>query len=186
MLRSLGRAATALAVAGAASVALAVPAQAAVPCPVGTYGAGVVCFIAGTVPLPVSEAVPGQGIPFKLGGFKPGSHVIVQIHSVVQTLGEFDADSAGFISGTLEVPAGFSGAHSITFSGVDASGKLRVISSPITVTASGSGAGASGGGSSLPLTGAEVAVAAMVGAGLLGAGGATLFAGRKRRVAVTA
>lgn len=182
MLRTLGRATATLALAGVATLGLAGTAS-ATDCPTGTYGAGAACVVAGIVPLPVSQPAPGQAIPFTASGFAPDSTVVIQIHSVVQTLGTFTADHAGVVSGWLTIPSDFSGQHAIVFSGRDASGKTRVLVSDVMVaTPAAAKPTAASSGGSLPLTGAEVAVAAMVGAGLVGAGGATLLAGRRRRV----
>lgn len=187
MIRTAARSVLALAVAGVASIALASPAAAAkVPCPPGTYPPGAFCTTGVGVGLGDQAPAPGKSfhIHINAGTFKANSQVTIQLHSVTVELGTFTTDSAGALDADVVVPTDFpAGAHTLTLGGVDKAGNPVVLSQAIAVVArSGGNTGDAGGGSGLPFTGAEIGVAALVGAGLVGAGGATLIAGRKRKV----
>jgi hypothetical protein len=191
MSKTLSRGLAALAVSGLAVLTLSTPAS-AVPCPypnedqdcpaptspgsrTTTSGesnqalsGGDTTFAPGesiTVTLPLPGDVP----------FAPGSEVTLSLNGF--PLGTFTADAAGRVVATFRIPAGTdAGSYTIEAAGVDAAGLALTYSLPITVAGSGDGGG-------LPFTGAEVGIASLVGAGLLGAGTIAVAAGRRRKVA---
>ena len=176
------RSLAALAIGGFASLAMINPAHADT-CPAGTYPPMVNCT---PFTLTVTAVVDGKPITVTVTGFKPFSTVELVLHSVAFNLGSFTADSAGTVTASVMVPAGFTpGAHTVTASGIATDGSPRIMSAPVSVLvapATGTGTGTTPGGiGGLPFTGFEVGSAALVGAGLLGAGGIAIYSGRKRK-----
>jgi titin len=114
-----------------------------------------------------STVAPGKTVTVTGTGYAPGSSVSVVIYSTPQVLTTIIADASGNFSVQVTIPAGLAaGSHTLVASGVDASGVLRYVTLPVTVTSSGTAALAyTGADVGLPAIGGLVAVA--VGAGLL-------------------
>ena len=188
MSKTISRGLAAFAVSGIAALSVATPAL-AVPCPYPNEATE--C----PDPAPQGEtfteeetnaALSGPDTIFPAGTpitftirdkFAPGSVVQVSVNGF--PLGVFTVGADGTLTGTIRLPADTPvGAATLEFDGFDNAGLGFTAVLPITVTAAGGG---DGGG--LPFTGAEVGIASLVGAGLLGAGTIAVVAGRRRKVA---
>lgn len=127
-----------------------------------------------TLPATITGDLPPAGDP----NYGANTNVVGTGESTPFALGTFQADGAGHLHFTVTIPAGVAnGQHEIVMTGVDASGGGLQYRIPFTVAV---GAGAAGG---LPFTGAEIGVASLVGASLLGVGSFAIVAGRKRKAA---
>ena len=121
-----------------------------------------------TVTVSDSTVTPGQSVTTSAKVFEPGSTVTFTFFSAPVELGTAVADAAGVATLTFEVPAtATAGTHTIEASGTGADGLPLTVTTTITV------AGAAGAGD-LPTTGSsstvsltQVALAAVVGGGLL-------------------
>jgi hypothetical protein len=144
----------------------------AVACPPGTYPPGQQCI---PFSITVTVVVNGQTVTVTVTGFAPFSKVKIVLQPGSVGLGTFTTNGSGAVTATLTVPKGLgAGAYTITASGVDANGAVRILSAPLTVKSAGSGSG-------LPFTGFELGAASLLGAGLLGAGTIAVASGRKRK-----
>lgn len=190
MSKTISRGLAALAVSGLAVLTMSTPAS-AVPCPYPNADQD--CPAENPRSRTVSQTesdqalsgsdttfAPGETITITLPlpgdvPFAPGSEVTVSLNGF--PIGVFTADALGNVVATFRLPAGTdAGSYTLEVAGVDAAGLALTYSLPITVAAGGDGGG-------LPFTGAEVGIASLVGAGLLGAGTIAVGAGRRRKVA---
>ena len=89
----------------------------------------------GTLTLSSGSADPGSEVTVSGTGFAPGSPVQIIIESASLQLATVTTDSSGAFSNTVTIPATLAGVHTISAIGVDPGGSLRVLSSPITVSA---------------------------------------------------
>jgi LPXTG-motif cell wall-anchored protein len=136
---------------------------------------------------------PGGTAHCHADGMKPKTKGPCTLHSVPIFLGTLTADDAGVMDGDFPLPLGVApGAHQLVVSGVDPQGRPRVVTTALVVKpatapgTSGKGSTAHGntagiGGVQLPRTGTEIAVVALLGAGLVVVGGAAVTSGRRRR-----
>lgn len=157
----------ALAVAVLAVLGLSLPATADSYPPAGVH------VVAGVV----SDTTVAEGDPvtFSGGGFAAGALVRISVDGVQTTT--VTADGAGAFSVTLTLKG--LGAHVLAASGLEAGGRVRVVSATVNVVAAQSG---SGGG--LPFTGSETYLALLGGLGLVAVGtGVSLLARSRRQVA---
>lgn len=191
-----GAAGAALALSALAVFSTVAPAAAdhVCPNPDGHYPPGQ-CVVGADVAGGVSDTtpVPGGQASVRSEGHKPSSEARVFVESTPILVGTFVADSAGVVTGTFTVPPNLSvGAHSVVVRGVAPSGLPLVNRFPITITAANAaiaqGAtpgtaepGASVAGVQLPRTGGEITAVTAIGVGLVAAGGAAVYAGRRRR-----
>ncbi|SFF49725.1 LPXTG cell wall anchor domain-containing protein [Blastococcus tunisiensis] len=127
-------------------------------------------------PSSAGPITPGKKITVSGSGYAPNSSVDVIIYSTPQVLTTVIADGTGAFSVEVTVPAGLAaGSHTVVASGVDASGVLRYVTLPITVTADGV--------ATLANTGADVTVPAVAGLATLGLGAGLIVFARRRRTA---
>jgi LPXTG-motif cell wall-anchored protein len=126
------------------------------------------------------SVVAGKEITLTGSGYLPNSTVTVAIYSDPQVLTQVVTDGTGAFTVTVTVPAGLTdGDHTLVASGVDASGAVRYMTLPITVTgglATATGPATAG----LADTGADVALPLAGGALALLLGGGILVASRRR------
>lgn len=136
----------------------------------------------GTLSAPAGASTPdaGETITVSGSGFAPNSEVTVVIYSSPQTLGTTVTDQAGAFSTAVTIPAGLSGAHTITSLGIDPDGEARVLALGVTIagsttsTSTGDGSGSGG----LAVTGAPVVTILLTGILLIAGGAAGRFLGR--------
>lgn len=130
--------------------------------------------ISGTLVLSSGTAGPGGDVTASGGGFAPVSPVQITIESTPVLLRTVTSDSDGAFSTTITIPDAFTGDHTISATGTDPAGSVRVLASPITVIA-------------VPATSTasdNTLVFAIVGAGIVALTGLLLFGvqtGRLRR-----
>jgi LPXTG-motif cell wall-anchored protein len=131
-----------------------------------------------------STVTPGEPVTVTGHNLDPGSSATADLNSVTVALGAKTVASDGTVSYTVTIPSNFSGAHNITIHGLSNGLPVDLVFN-FTVAAQTSPGGSTGGGaiprtgsdSTLPMTGAGIA--------LLAAGaGAVYVSRRRRRVAV--
>jgi alpha-L-fucosidase len=167
-----------VAIAAAALLALAAPAQAQQYPP-------------DTVFITVSDTtvVPGQPIDISAGLFVPGSPVGFTFFSQPVNLGTATADGDGVATLSVNIPSDATpGTHTITAAGTGIDGAPLSVSTTVTVLADGAaGAGPDGGATGgLPRTGSDPMPIARIAAALLAVGGGLLFITRRRRISSVA
>ena len=119
----------------------------------------------------------GAPVVVKGSGFAPNANISIGVYSSPTDLDALTADATGSFSDSVTIPASFSGAHTLVAEGVAPDGSARVLETPITVRAA-SSAG------TLPFTGANTALMALSGLGLIVSGLAlirTAAVSRRRR-----
>ncbi|MDG6106580.1 hypothetical protein Daura_26535 [Dactylosporangium aurantiacum] len=100
--------------------------------------------------------VGGAAVTVHGGGFKPGSAVQVVMYSAPQRLGTTYAAADGTFALLVVVPAGLDrGGHTLLAAGLAADNTLRLLSTPVTVSAA---------AAALPVTGGPVRTLAVLGA----------------------
>ena len=186
MANMITRSVVTVALGGLVSLGMMYPANAA-DCPEGTYPPGVQCTAVAST---VTSTPPDAPFTYRVGGFKPYSTVHLVLHSTPIDLGTAIADGEGFATFEVRIP-GFvpSGEHTLTASGIDPSGKPRILVSALTVTqpialaASGTTVATPSEGhtGSIPFTGFELGAASLLGFGLLGTGAIAVVTTRRRR-----
>lgn len=149
-----------------ALLALSSPAQAVD----GVYPPAGVRVVAGE--LSSAEVVDGQSVTFSGGGFAPGALLRLSVDGV-QT-GTTTADSEGGFR--VDVPLTGLGERVLAASGLETSGRVRVVSATVSVVA----AGAQAQGGALPTSGSDVLPALLGGLGLVVGGAAVVFVARQR------
>jgi LPXTG-motif cell wall-anchored protein len=172
MSRILARGLTALSIALLGSLGMSGMASAAVNC--GDYPNDEACL-----PAQTSDSVvePGEPVTVTAGPVVANSEGGIFLASTPVLIGHYQADSAGIITATVEIPENTSpGKHTIIIPGTSPAGDAVTFATEITVLADGDGTG-----SGLPITGTEIGVASLVGAGLLGAGTIAVVATRRRK-----
>ena len=112
-------------------------------------------------------------------GFLPGESVDLVLHSDPYSLGTVRANSTGQFSDVVDLPASFSGAHTITATG-EISGRVASISITIGSSTGTVAAGGNSGGGGLPNTGAAVIGISSLGVMFLLVGALALVVGRRR------
>ncbi|MDP3713065.1 MAG: hypothetical protein Q8R60_11355 [Mycobacteriales bacterium] len=136
----------------------------------GVYPPAGVRVVAGE--LSSAEVADGQAVTFSGGGFAPGALLRMSVDGV-QT-GTTTADSEGGFS--VDVPLTGVGERVLAASGLETSGRVRVVSATVTVVA----AGAEAQGGALPTSGADALPALLGGLGLVVGGAAVVFVARQR------
>ena len=91
----------------------------------------------GSLTLSSSTSTAGAPVGVSGDGFDPGSNVQITIHSTPVLLTTVAADGSGHFSATVTIPAGFSGLHQITATGLDPQQSVRVLESSISLTSDG-------------------------------------------------
>jgi LPXTG-motif cell wall-anchored protein len=128
-----------------------------------------------------SSVARGESLHISSSGWKARSSVRIELHSSPVLLGTFMTDGAGTLSATVTIPKDTApGRHTIVAYGADPSGKAASVSASIEVTGATSG-DLRPSNLKLPRTGAEIAMAGLIGLGLAGAGTMAVAAGRRRR-----
>jgi hypothetical protein len=80
----------------------------------------------------------GTSYPLQAGGFAPDSPLTIGVHSEFQVLGYATADRSGAIATRIAIPEGLDpGNHTLTVSGVDASGQARSVEVPFHIAGGG-------------------------------------------------
>jgi hypothetical protein len=201
MSQTLSRGLAAVAVSGLAVFTVATPAH-AVPCEYPNEDQN--CPVVDTPTQEVSAqeanaAFSGDDLTFTVGElitvtkfppvgrtpFGPGTLVTISVGGI--PIGTFPADVRGQITASFRLPAGTpAGATVFVFAGISAAGAVALTYSVPIVVDGGGDSGGDGAGGGLPFTGAEVGIAPLVGAGLLGAGTIAVAAGRRRKAAPAA
>ncbi len=137
-----------------------------------------------------STTTRGQQIRWFAQGYRPGSPVTLTFFSTPVPMGTAQADSSTFVERLVRIPADADlGSHRIVSTGIGANGSPLTLTVPLTVSADGAGVvgtPSGSGGGDLPRTGVDVALAALVGAGLIAVGTTAVVAGRRRRHALPA
>jgi len=81
----------------------------------------------------------GDEVEVVISGLAPGSNADVVIYSEPRSLGQLVADSAGRVSGTVEIPKDMpAGSHTIVVSGLDVKGELVEVKFGVMVVRPGS------------------------------------------------
>ncbi|TKJ23406.1 hypothetical protein [Blastococcus sp. CCUG 61487] len=125
---------------------------------------------------------PGAKVTVSGEGYAPGSTVSIAVYSTPQVLTTAVAGPDGKFSVEVTVPAGLAkGNHTLVASGVDASGVLRYVNLPITVSDAGVATVAAE--ATLAATGADVALPVLGGIVALGLGGGLIVVARRRAAA---
>lgn len=125
---------------------------------------------------------PGAKVTVTGDGYAPGSTVSIVVYSTPQVLTTAVAGPDGKFSVEVTIPAGLAkGNHTLVASGVDASGVLRYVTLPITV--SDAGVATVSGKATLAATGADVAVPVIGGIAALGLGAGLIVVARRRAAA---
>lgn len=137
----------------------------------GVYPPAGVRVVAGD--LSTDEVVEGQSVRFSGDGFAPGALLRLSVDGV-QT-GTTTADSEGGFS--VDVPLTGVGERVLAASGLETSGRVRVVSATVTVVA----AGAASQSGALPTSGADALPALLGGLGLVVGGAAIVFVARQRQ-----
>jgi LPXTG-motif cell wall-anchored protein len=133
---------------------------------------------------------PGDPLHVSSSGWQPGSTVRLELHSTPVVLGTYLADSAGNVNATTVIPTSTTtGRHSVVAFGVAPTAAAATVSAAVNVTTAGGGdpqsaptRGSGIPGVSLPRTGAEITLVAMLGLALAGSGIVAVRAGRRRRL----
>lgn len=86
-----------------------------------------------------SVFLAGDEVEVVISGLAPGSNADVVIYSEPRSLGQLVADSAGRVSGTVEIPKDMpAGSHTIVVSGLDVKGELVEVKFGVMVVRPGS------------------------------------------------
>lgn len=169
MARKLASGGAALAMIAVVIIGMASSAS-AVGC--GDYPPPATCLPAKTS---TNSVTPPAPVEVDLAGLAPNSDGISRLFSNAIFLGTWTANSAGAAHFSVTIPASApAGQHTLAFTGTDPAGNAITFTAPLTINGSGSG---------LPLTGAQIGAASVLGLGLLGAGTVAVIAGRRRRTA---
>jgi len=181
MSRTLARGLTALCIAGLGTFGLTGTAM-AVDC--GAYPTASTCLPTTTDKSTVGDggqvsgtflAEPNSTGPEYLQLTRGGPRIL---------LGYYQANAQGVVNWTVTIPEGTApGDYNLLFPATLGSGASVTYIAEITVINDEAGGGAGGG---LPLTGAEIGAASLLGAGLLGAGTIAVIATRRRKVGAVA
>lgn len=135
--------------------------------------------------LAVSTTTPAVGATITVTGADYGANETVNLtlHTATYNLGSAQTDANGGFTTSITLPAGVSGTHTLTGTGMTSHG---VASVTLVIGGSGTGAvgGSSGGGGGLSNTGAAVIGAGALGISLLIGGLLMLLAGRRRKAQV--
>jgi hypothetical protein len=134
----------------------------------GVYPPAGVRVVAGSAS--PTEVVDGGEVDFSGSGYAPGALLRLSIDGV--DAGTTTADQRGAFSTVLR-PAGL-GEHVLAASGLEAGGRVRVVSATVVVIAAASQAGG------LPTSGTEALPALLAGLGLVVGGAVVVFAARHR------
>lgn len=135
----------------------------------------------GTTPtVPISS---GQDIILLAAGFQPGTPVAFGIYSSPLAVAPVTVDPQGFAAASFQVPASFSGAHSLVAVGAGTDGLQRILRLDLTVTAAATPVGVtSTSTAALAATGVDATGPALLAAGALVIGAAlAVVAGSRRR-----
>jgi LPXTG-motif cell wall-anchored protein len=165
-----------VAIAAAALLALAAPAQ-------GQQ------YPPDTVFITVSDTtvVPGQPIDISAGLFVPGSPASFTFFSQPVNLGTATADADGVATLSVTIPSDATpGTHTITASGTGIDGEPLSVSTTVTVLADGAAGADDGATGGLPRTGSDPMPIARIAAALVAVGGGLLFITRRRRISSVA
>lgn len=153
-----------------------------------------------TLPTPTESASPskgddpttvkaGQTLLLLASGFRPGTQTAFGVYSDPLAVAPVSVDPQGFAAASFQIPATFTGAHSLVAVGVGMDGLQRILRLDITVTAPAATpaavpAVASTSTTSLAATGVDATVPALLGGGMLLVGVAlAVLSTRRRRVA---
>lgn len=177
----LARSMTAMAIAAMATLGLVSPAH-AVDGDCYPPDPNVICVVVDASDV-ASATTLEAGLALSIKLPPPGNPVYLRfskvtglLESTPQNLGTFTADGSGHLTATFKIPASTpAGLHHVVMTGKDASGKTLVYSIPITIT--------NAAGSGIPFTGAEVGIASLLGAALVGAGTLAVVTSRRRKAA---
>ncbi|HSY16477.1 MAG TPA: hypothetical protein VK816_10840 [Jatrophihabitantaceae bacterium] len=130
---------------------------------------------AGTITAANTNPSPGGTDSVTATGFLPGETASFDLHSVVVHLGDSTVDAAGNATLSFTIPSSFSGAHTVTVTGLT-SGRVQSIG----INVGGSSSGSSSSSGSLAFTGAAVVGLTVLAVILLGGGIAMVVVGRRR------
>ena len=165
------------ALAGASVAGLAVPAGAATrsPCTAGSYPPA-----QSTVALSRSQADVGMRMSFEARCFQPGEQVRATVFSDPVTVGTFQVNRKGAVSGSFGVPNVPAGQHTLELRGLT-SGTVQSASFTVGSPGKAKGKNTTDDESSLAFTGSDIGTTAGLGALLLAGGGGLLVAARRRK-----
>lgn len=172
---------------GLAVLGVQAPASADVgDCPTGQRYAPSVGCVFDDIDVSDRTLTAGETVTVTGNGFRAFSEVTLSIESSPVVITTLLANSAGFVETTFTFPASVDpGNHLVVLDGIGENGADLRLTEPILVVGSvGSGAFGDTGSGFLAQTGTDVAVVALAGLGLVGAGGGVVYAGRRRRVTV--
>jgi hypothetical protein len=135
---------------------------------------------AGTTVSPTAAA--GGSITVSSTGWKAGATVTGVLHSDPVTLGTLTADATGKVAGPYVVPAGTpAGAHTLSLTGLGASGATRTIDAAVTITSTSATTSSTAPGTNIPRTGGNVLRVGLSGVLLACAGWLFAVTARQRR-----
>lgn len=135
---------------------------------------------AATCQVTVVTPVPGQTITVSCNGWMPNGEVEVILLSEPQLLDVVQTDADGQLTEPITIPDVPPGDHTLRLSGVNDQGEPQTFDIALTVEAP-RGADDGDGGPGLATTGADSWPGVLLGVGLLGAGGAAVYAARRRQ-----
>lgn len=134
---------------------------------------------AATCQVTVVTPVPGQTITVNCNGWMPNGEVEVILLSEPQLLDVVETDADGELARPVTIPSDVPpGDHTLRLSGVSAQGEPQTVDIALTVRAPD---GTDGDEPGLAATGGNSWVGALLGVGLLGAGGTALLIARRRQ-----
>lgn len=134
---------------------------------------------AATCQVTVVTPVPGQTITVDCEGWMPNGEVEVILLSEPRLLDVVQTDADGELVDPVTIPSDVPpGDHTLRLSGLNAQGEPQTFDIALTVQAP---EGADRAGPGLAVTGADSWPGVLLGVGLLGAGGAAVYAARRRQ-----
>lgn len=137
---------------------------------------------AATCQVTVVTPVPGQTITVNCNGWMPNGEVEVLLLSEPQLLEVIQTDADGELTEPVTIPSDVPpGDHTLRLSGRNAVDEPQTFDIALTVEAPEGADGADGGGPGLAATGAGSWPGVLLGVGLLAAGGAAVYAARRRQ-----
>jgi hypothetical protein len=136
-----------------------------------------------------ADVTAGSTFTCQASGFKPGSTVSVQATGETTGSGPWtfntsaQANGDGVVTVTIQVPDDATGPASISFSGVNPSDELRVLSNAVAVnvTQPGAGSGTTTTGGAVAATGSDFTGGIIAVVALIGVGGLLLVVTRRRK-----